>query len=54
MAEWVWKKSLSLVLGAGAATLGFLAGAKIAGPIGGLVGAGMGLIGYLTAREIFK
>ncbi len=54
IAENVWKIGLSVALGIAAAALGFLVGVRIAGPIGGLVGAGAGLVGYLFGRELFK
>ena len=54
VADILWSYSLSLTLAVGAASLGFIAGAKLGGPVGGLVGAGAGLVGYMVAREAFK
>jgi hypothetical protein len=54
IAESLWGFSLTLALGAGAATLGFITGLRLAGPIGGLVGAGAGLVGYMVGREVCK
>ncbi len=53
LSEKIWVNSLSLALGTTAAALGFLVGLRIMGPIGGLVGAGAALVGYMVGRELF-